>query len=181
MAVCLCSLTCSSVLCRLRTHAHALYALLYYVICCAGVCCTLLCYACCTVEPRSCHAPLIPSSLFIRPCPPTSIPPSQYPRPFSLLSRPYPPDSISYFLSPRLFYVFPIPPHLCSFPPSLFTRPHLCCCFFVRVPPHPHIARAVAMDDTDRTKMKILYELGVGDLEDHALGVTSMRLSEVLR
>ena len=37
------------------------------------------------------------------------------------------------------------------------------------------------MDDTDRTKMKILYELGVGDLEDHALGVTSMRLSEVLR
>lgn len=100
MAVCLCSLTCSSVLCRLRTHAHALYALLYYVICCAGVCCTLLCYACCTVEPRSCHAPLIPSSLFIRPCPPTSIPPSQYPRPFSLLSRPYPPDSISYSLTP---------------------------------------------------------------------------------
>lgn len=86
-----------------------------------------------------------------------------------------------YSLFPRLFYVFPIPPHLCSFPPSLFTRPHLCCCFFVRVPPHPHIARAVAMDDTDRTKMKILYELGVGDLEDHALGVTSMRLSEVLR
>ena len=157
--------------------------------------------ACCTVKPQPCYPhPLVAihPSLFTHRCSPVFNPPPLFPitpptyflfpRLYSLLPRlliPLPPPRFPITSKKKfpllwLYYLLPRQKNPYS-PASIIYSPVRTCVCCLRLPPHPHICQAVAMDDRDLNDMSILFERGERDLVGPVWNLTPMNLGEVLR